>query len=327
VARVRMQFFSIKKHWRIWIRGILGLLFGAIFLWLSLRQTSLTEVSTVLTQSNKGWLITALGCYSISMTVRIVRWQTLLQDVKAFSFPKVGAALLIGYAANNVLPARLGEIFRADFVGRRYRVSRSAIAASILLERVLDGLVVVSCLLLGRAFLPNQPVLLNTLSITGTLIFSSIFLLLWLLGRGHGMKWLTRFPPAITSRIQSVRKGLSVRRTSSFSKAISLSLLVWLLEGLALWSVLRAVQVSLAWQQILTILGVTSLSTLIPSAPGYVGTYQYAYAFTLDLFGYEPAQGIAAATAFQVFLFGSVTLIGIGLYLYISLLRPQSPLQ
>ncbi|NJN58698.1 MAG: flippase-like domain-containing protein [Leptolyngbyaceae cyanobacterium SL_5_9] len=322
-----MQSFSIKKHWRIWIRGILGLLFGALFLWLSLRQTSLTEVSTVLTQSNKGWLTTALGCYSISMTVRIVRWQTLLQDVKAFSFQKVGAALLIGYAANNVLPARLGEVFRADFVGRRYRVSRSAIAASILLERVLDGLVVVSCLLLGRAFLPNQPVLLNTLSITGTLIFSSIFLLLWLLGRGHGMKWLTRFPPAITSRIQNFRQGLSVRHTSSFSKAVSLSLIIWLLEGLALWSVLKAVQVSLAWQQILTLLGVTSLSTLIPSAPGYVGTYQYAYAFTLDLFGYAPAQGIAAATAFQVFLFGSVTLTGIGLYLYVSLLKPQSPLQ
>jgi hypothetical protein len=171
--------------------------------------------------------------------------------------------------------------------------------------------------------MPNEPVLLSTLSITATLIFSSIFLLLWLLGRGHGMKWLTRFPPAITSRIQSFRQGLSVCRTSSFSKAVSLSLAVWLLEGLALWSVLRAVQVSLSWQQILTSLGVTSLSTLIPSAPGYVGTYQYAYVFTLGLFGYAPAQGIAAATAFQMFLFGSVTLIGVGLYLYISLLKPN----
>jgi glycosyltransferase 2 family protein len=320
-----MQSFSTKKHWRIWMRGILGLLFGALFLWLSLRQTSLAEVSGVLSQSHRGWLIGALGCYSVSMAMRIVRWQILLQDVKSFSFRKVGVALLIGYAANNLLPARLGEIFRADFVGRRHRVSRSAIAASILLERVLDGLVVVSCLILGRAFIPNQPVLLNTLSITGTLLFSSIFLLLWLLGRGYGVKWLTQFPPAITSRIQSFRKGLSVRRHSSFSKAVSLSLVIWLLEGLALWSVLRAIQVSLAWQQILTILGVTSLSTLIPSAPGYVGTYQYAYAFTLDLFGYEPAQGIAAATAFQVFLFGSVTLIGVGLYLYISLLEPRSP--
>lgn len=325
MVRVRMQSFSTKKHWRTWVRGTLGLLFGALFLWLALRQTSLTEVSSILSQSHQGWLMVALGCYSFSMVVRIVRWQTLLQDIKAFSFRKVGTALLIGYAANNLLPARLGEIFRADFVGRRHQVSRSAIAASILLERVLDGLVVVSCLILGRAFIPDQPVLLNTLSVTGMLTFCSIFLFLWLLGRGYGMKWLTRFPPAITSRVQSFRKGLSVRRTSSFSKAISLSLVIWLLEGLALWSVLRAVQVSLAWQQILTILGVTSLSTLIPSAPGYVGTYQYAYAFTLDLFGYEPAQGVAAATAFQVFLFGSVTLIGIGLYLYISLLKPQPP--
>jgi uncharacterized protein (TIRG00374 family) len=319
-----MQPFS-TKNWRAWVRGILGLLFGALFLWLAFRQTSLAEVSTILAQSHESWLLIALGFYSVSMAMRIVRWQILLQDVKAFSFRNVGIALLIGYAANNLLPARLGEIFRADFFGRQYRVSRAAIAASILLERVLDGLVVVSCLVLGRAFIPNQPVLLNTLSLTGTLLFSSIFVLLWLLGRGHSLKWLTRFPPAVTRHIQSFRKGLSVRRTSGFSKAISLSLLIWLLEGLALWSVLRAVQVSLAWQQILTVLGVTSLSTLIPSAPGYIGTYQYAYAFTLNLFGYEPAQGIAAATAFQVFLFGSVTLIGIGLYFYISLLRSQPP--
>jgi glycosyltransferase 2 family protein len=74
----------------------------------------------------------------------------------------------------------------------------------------------------------------------------------------------------------------------------------------------------LGWQQILSVIGVASLSTLIPSAPGFVGIYQYAFAFTVKLFGYEPARGVAAATAIQIFFLGSVTVLGIGLYLFLN---------
>jgi hypothetical protein len=90
-----------------------------------------------------------------------------------------------------------------------------------------------------------------------------------------------------------------------------------------LWSVLKAVDISLGWQEMLSVVGVASLSTLIPSAPGFVGTYQYAYAFTVSLFGYEPARGVAAATAVQIFLLGSVTLVGLGLYIYLNLVNPR----
>jgi glycosyltransferase 2 family protein len=84
------------------------------------------------------------------------------------------------------------------------------------------------------------------------------------------------------------------------------------------WSVLKAVDISLGWQQILSLIGVASLSTLIPSAPGFVETYQYAFAFTEKLFGYESAWGVAAATAIQIFLLGSVTVLVIGLYLFLN---------
>jgi uncharacterized protein (TIRG00374 family) len=307
-------------RWGSVARGIIGIFIGAVFLWLALRQTSWEQVRIILSKSNLGWLLVALGFYAVDLLVRVSRWRVLLDDVKMLSFKSVGVALLIGYAANNVLPARLGELFRADFAGRHYSLSRSAVVGSIFVERVLDGLIVVVCLGLGRLFVPEQAVL-SSLTTISALVFGGIFIALWLLSRKVGLGWVERLPPAITRRILSFRQGLSVMRGAGFGRVVSLSLIVWLFEGIMLWSVLKAVDISLGWQEMLSLIGVTSLSTLIPSAPGFVGTYQYAFAFTVKLFGYEPARGVAAATAIQIFLLGSVTLLGIGLYLFLNLIK------
>jgi glycosyltransferase 2 family protein len=287
------------------------------FLWLVLRQTSWEQVRIILSKSNLGWLLVALSFYTIDLLVRASRWRVLLSDVKMLSFKSVGVALLVGYAANNILPARLGELFRADFAGRRYHLSRSAVVGSIFVERVLDGLIVVLCLGLGRLFIPEQTVL-SSLTAVAALVFGGIFIALWLLSRKAGLSWVDRLPPALTKRILSFRQGLSVLRGAGFGRVVSLSLITWFFEGMMFWSVLKAVDISLGWQQMLSVIGVASLSTLIPSAPGFVGTYQYAFAFTVQLFGYEPARGVAAATAIQIFLLGSVTVLGIGLYLFLN---------
>jgi glycosyltransferase 2 family protein len=308
------------SRWGTVLRGILGISIGVFFLWLVLRQTSWEQVRIILSKSNLGWLLVALSFYTIDLLVRVSRWRVLLSDVKMLSFKSVGVALLVGYAANNILPARLGELFRADFAGRRYYLSRSAVVGSIFVERVLDGLIVVLCLGLGRLFVPEQAVL-SSLTAIAALVFGGIFVALWLLSRKAGLEWVERLPPAITKRILSFRQGLSVMRGAGFGRVLSLSLIVWFFEGMMFWSVLKAVDISLGWKEILTVIGVASLSTLIPSAPGFVGTYQYAFAFTVELFGYQSARGVAAATAIQIFLLGSVTLLGMGLYLFLNLVR------
>ncbi len=157
---------SILVSVRIWTRGVIGIAIGVFFFWLALRQTSWQQVQTILTQANVSWLILAMSFYFIDIFVRILRWRGLLWQVKKLSLSSVGIALILGYAMNNILPARLGELFRANFAGRRYRVSRSAIAGSIVVERVLDGLVVVLSLVLGRLFLPEQAIV-NSLTTIG----------------------------------------------------------------------------------------------------------------------------------------------------------------
>jgi glycosyltransferase 2 family protein len=300
---------------KAWVRATVGLAIGAFFCWLVLRQTSWDSVSNILAHVNVGWLCLAMGIYGFSITVRIVRWRKLLQDIKILSFRSIARALLIGYAMNNILPARLGELFRANFAGQRYHISRSTIAGSIVVERVLDGSIVVSSLLLGKLFVSDRAILNGLILISGALFFS-IFIILWFSSGKSELKISSRLPQAITIRIQQFRKGLTGMRGHGLAQAVSLSLIVWFLEGLAQWSILNAVGVSLGWQQMLTVIGVVNLSTLLPSAPGFVGTYQYAYAFSAELFGYQSALGVAAATLAQFFLLGSLTLVGLLLYFH-----------
>ncbi|MGF1513564.1 MAG: lysylphosphatidylglycerol synthase transmembrane domain-containing protein [Elainellaceae cyanobacterium] len=300
---------------RAWFQSLIGLGIGTVFLWLAFRSTTWQQVQSILSRLHSGWLAIAILTYGIDLSLRVSRWRYLLTGIKLLSFKSVGSALLVGYAMNNVLPARLGELVRANFTGSRYGLSRTAVLASIAVERVLDGLIVVACLVIGRLFIVDSAIL-NRLLIVGSALFSGVFCVLWFTSRSS-LNWLLhRVPDAIKQKLQSFQKGLSTMRGGRLNRAIALSGLIWVFEGIALWAVLNAVGVYLSWQQMLSVVGAVSLSTLLPSPPGFVGTYQYAFALIVGLMGYTAAQGIAAATATQLFLLGSVTLIGLGLYAY-----------
>ncbi|MBP0003364.1 MAG: flippase-like domain-containing protein [Cyanobacteria bacterium SBC] len=300
---------------RFLIRGILGFSIGGFFLWLSLRQTNSEEIQQVLSESHVKWLFVALAWYASNMALRVLRWRTLIRGFQNISYAAVTVALLVGYAANNLLPARLGELFRANFTGRHYNLSRSALVGSIFIERVFDGLVVVLCLFVGQLFLEDRSTL-SGLTVASISVFATLFLGSWVLSSNTSTTFFKHLPPVVLSKLQNFQKGLGAIRGQSLKKVIFLSLAIWVLESFALWSVFKAVGLSLEPSEMLLTIGVTSLSTLVPSAPGFVGTYQYSYALSLGLLGYETARGVVAATAFQVFLFGSVTIVGIGLYLY-----------
>lgn len=89
---------------------------------------------------------------------------------------------------------------------------------------------------------------------------------------------------------------------------------MWSFEGLAIWSALQGLGIKLGCLSMMLVIGVVSLSTLLPSAPGFMGTYQYAYALVLSLLGYGAAKGVAAAVTVQVFLMGTLTVTGIMMY-------------
>ncbi len=326
--------------WRLatsgWLpKAFIGLGLGMLFFWLAVRQTNLEAVHSAFLQITWQWIPLALGFYAVAVFVRIVRWRILLRPVMSLSFRQVALALIVGYAVNNILPARLGEVFRADFCKRRFGGSRTAVLGTIAIERLTDGVAVVLILALGQISLPTEG---EHFEVVVALLFSSAMLfgvlslvLLMLSGsQSSGSRRVpnpfTRLPEilrqkriaaripfwsAISSRFASFRDSISIIRSRVMLHVLLLTALVWLFDVLSIWAVLNAIGISLGVLQICLVVGIVSLSTLLPSAPGFLGTMQLAFVIGVTTFGYATAQGIVAASTSQLFLLAPITVLGL----------------
>jgi uncharacterized protein (TIRG00374 family) len=133
-----------------------GIFIGALFVYLAVRHANLSESLHVLGTVRPGWLVAATSVYLSSFPVRALRWRLILRSQKALSLKELMPSLFVGYMVNNVIPARAGEIYRAHFLARRVRMSRSSVAASIVVERTFDGLMLVCVILLVFILFPQE---------------------------------------------------------------------------------------------------------------------------------------------------------------------------
>ena len=305
---------------KTYLKGALGLILGAAFSFLAIRQTNFAEVKDALSAISPRWLIVGLGCYVLDLGLRSLRWGILVRRVLRVGYTVVGEVLLVGYAVNNILPARLGELFRADYMSRQTGASRSAVLGTIVIERLFDAAMVVLGLAIGLLALNigagrTAPGLRHPLLIlgigAGVLAVAGIALAaLGRLGRAPAGRrhWLARSAANFTAGLRSLD-------ASNLAISIVLSIGIWLAEGAAIWCMVRSIGAVLGPGDTMVLLSVASLSTLLPTAPGYVGSYQLAFAISFSLFGASQAQGIAAATVTQAVLFGSVTVTGLSAYM------------
>jgi len=298
---------------RTLFRAFLGMAVGAIFLWLVVRGIEIDDVVLLLLGADGKWLVAAVILFALNMAVRILRWQRLLAGAKILPYKTVSKVLLIGYAVNNVLPARLGELYRAHFAGHHFGFSRATALASIIVERTMDGLLVVALLAIGQIWVPHSDVVHWLMLVAGG-IFIGFAVVLIYFGRKQTLPLLDRWAK-VSAKIGNFQDGVSVFRDGSLLSVFLLSVCVWLLEAASLWCVFSAIGVSLGFGGLAFVTSVATLATLLPSSPAYVGTYQYAFVFALGLLGHGAVEAVAASTAAQVLLLGSVTVVGLALHI------------
>src|SRR5687768_2319051 len=123
---------------------IIGIIISLLFFAWALSNESLNQVWEAMLRANYWSLLPALLLYFIGVGLRAVRWRILLKPVVPnISFTKTFEVVVIGYMANNVLPARIGELVRAYVLSRREGVRKTATLATIFVERIFDGLIMV----------------------------------------------------------------------------------------------------------------------------------------------------------------------------------------
>jgi uncharacterized protein (TIRG00374 family) len=280
-----------------------------------------------------------VALYGAAMVMRAIRWRAIL----AFRAP-VGAgtslrALVVGYAVNAALPARLGELFRADYLARLSGLSRSGALASIFVERLLDLLAVVGILALGLALAGGGDAASRDVLIGGAVVAAigvgALLLIATKLSRDNAEAALSaliaRLPAGRTiarrlgGMVGDFAQLLRVVGTPRFALIALGTLPIWAVEIAAIWSIVGAVGVALSPAGMLSLMGGASLSTLLPTAPGYVGSYQFAFTLILGQFGVGATAAIVAATTVQIYLIGGYTLIGLATWAISSLRAATRP--
>lgn len=317
----------------MWKHYALGLLISLAALYFFFDAVKLPEVGDALGRMNLWWLLPSTLVLALAFWLRAVRWHFLMRPVKRLGLRPLFAALMVGFLANNILPAHLGEVVRAVVLGRQRQVSGSATLATIVMERVFDGLAVLLMLLLVLLFIePPESATEGTITLAGLrtagwiglAVFVGALVVLqafrkWRAASLKILAWcLGPLPQGLRSKLLAMADafadGLGVAQARDMVWVCFFSMLVWVAYGLWAWSLLPAFGLPLGFWAGALVEVVVALALIIPAAPGFVGTFHVAASAALVFLGVDAS--VAASYALVLWLLHFVFTCGVGLYYF-----------
>lgn len=297
---------------------VLGLVFSAFFLWLAFRDARLKEVWQALLSARYWLMVPVVALTLLAYALRAWRWRYLLASVQEMRFAPLFASTMIGFMGNNVLPARLGELLRAHSLGRSTKVSRSAALASIVVERIFD-IFVLLLLFGGILVFRGLPPEIRSWGLILLVAVTPVGIAL-VLYRSHSGPFLklidllipVRLRPRTREMALNFRQGLGI--FGSFRPmllALVFSVLMWLTLAAISVLCLVALHLRLPAEAGLVVLVVMAIGTMIPSAPGYIGTLQYAGTLALLPYGVDRSVALSFTLFYHASQWFPVTVIGL----------------
>jgi uncharacterized protein (TIRG00374 family) len=278
-------------------RAALGITISAIALVLVVRTVDLQAAAEALRSADPTWVALMVVLLAGDILLRAVRWKVLLSPIAIVPFGATLASLLVGYLANNILPARLGELVRSHDLSRRTGVSGSAILGTIVVERVVDTTVVVAIAAVAILVLSVRGIVASAvlvgLALSALLVVAvGIGIYAHRLPGADRVRVLLARWPRVRGMLSRLRNGLAVARNARvMGAAVVLTVASWSLTVLAFAAAAQAVGVEPTMGQAALLAAGTNLATAIPAGPGYIGTFELA------VITIAASVGIAAAPA------------------------------
>jgi len=310
--------------WRVW----LGLLISALFVILALRQVDPARMWIVIRSADPALFAVVILLNLLQYVIRAWRWNILIEPIKKTAFSSRLYALLIGFAANCILPARLGEIIRANYLGQREHLSASSTFGTIVVERIFDGLTLLLFLmigLMGTTFSGEWQSIGASLRATGVFLLVAYLLLIsFLIGFKLKAKLFLNLldrllflvPKTFRSRIIDVVWNFSLglamtRKPHQWVLVIFYSLLLWFASLCQIKLVELSIHLQMPLIAPFLVMAMASFGVMIPSAPGFIGTFhlsvQYAYLF----YGIGKEEGLSAAILWHASFFFPTLILGL----------------
>jgi glycosyltransferase 2 family protein len=305
-------------------RAVLGLVVSVAALAFVVRQVDLSRTADILSRASLGWIAVMILFQVADLTLRAIRWQRLVNPIHHVRFLPITGYLLIGYLANNVLPARLGELVRCHYLGDREGISRTTVLGTVVVERVVDTAVVVglasaAILVLHVRGLVASAVLIG-LAVTGLLVVAlAVGLAAHRLPGAARVVALAERWPRLREMARKLRGGLAVAgRPRTLAEALFLSLAAWSATVVAFAAAGQSLGIQMTMAQAALLAAGVALATAIPAGPSNLGTFDLAAVAIAATFGLDQETALALALIAHASILittsvgGAVALIALG---------------
>lgn len=320
---------------------IIGALVSLGSFYLVFQKVNFSELGKALTSFNIIWLVPALVIYVVSLYVRALRWALFFRPRFRLSGHKFFRPTMIGFAFNQILPSgRVGEFVRAFYVAKKEKTGLPTALATIVTERIFDGLTLLGLLALSFALMPPidpdvrsefwgftltgarlQP-LIREIEIGCAVLAGGVLLFLipavprFFIGLVEGFPGLPAgFKKSLAGFIQGVAHGFeSVREPKVLAAIVAYSLLLWGLIAMTSYVLARGfADIPMSFIQSLAVMALVAVFIIIPAAPGYWGLFEAGILFSLKVLNIQQDSSISAAYAIVLHLLQFLPVVAIGL--------------
>lgn len=284
------------------IRAALGIAISVAALAILLQSVDVADALDVLRQADLAIVLLMVVSVVLDVAARGARWRALLASIRRLAYLRVIGYTFVGYLANNVLPARLGELVRSHALGEGEGMSRTTVLGTVVVERILDTVIVVG-LAAGSVVILDVTGIVATGVVLGAVFVGILVVGLVVANLSHRLPGAERVSaaaerfPRILDLARRLREGLAVvSRPGTVAAALGFSALAWMFSILTFVLGGRALGIELSPVEGALLSSGVALATIVPSGPGYLGTFE------LTAVGIATQVGVDADAAFAMAL-------------------------
>jgi len=299
------------------LRGTIGIAISVASIWVLIHSVDLNAAFAVMRTASLAWIGVMLVTATIDIAARGARWRTLLAPIAPLRYRRVLAYTYIGYLANNVLPARLGELYRSHALGEGEGVSRTTVLGTGVVERVVDTVMVVAIASVAVLVLSVRGAMSSAV-LLGLAFISLVVIVLGLGIAAHRLPGAARATEIIARRprllelLRRLREGLAVAgHPRVVIGAIAFSALAWAASTATFLAAGQAVGVQLTLAQAALMTSGVALVSIVPAGPGFVGTFELTVVAIADSLGIPRDSAFALGLLVHLVILATTSLGGV----------------
>ncbi len=315
----------MKLNWK----SALGIALSIGLLVWTLRHESISDIWSVLKNSDVGLMVLATALATAAFPIRAMRWRVILEPLVHVPFGPVNRGVCIGAMANNLVPARAGELARAYALSREVQqVNFPAALASLAVDRIADAIAVIGLLAIAvaQSGIPSSTRVAGMTMSQATwfagaaalgLLVVSVILAFWPQRALGVFSWaMNKVAPRFTEKALPVASsfliGLKALRSPwRFVRILAWAVLMWSVAGLSFWIGFKAVGIDVPFAAALLVQSLIALGVAAPSSPGFFGIFEFVGTQGLALYGVPPGLAVSWALGYHIATFLPITLIGL----------------